>query len=95
MKALKMLKDILHFIEFNKIGDECNYVFGKVETAMIISSISELNKLEIKLKDAESYFEGMNTVSCKSCKHHLSDNGNFPLSCSECSLFYGNKWESK
>lgn len=33
---------------------------------------------------------------CKQCKHHLSENGNFPLEpCSECSLFYSNKWESK
>jgi hypothetical protein len=51
---------------------------------------------EIKLKDAESYFDDINTVNCKSCKHHLSDNGNFPLEpCCECGLFYGNKWESK
>ena len=54
------------------------------------------DNFEIKLKDAESYFDDINTVSCKSCKYHLSDNGNFPLEpCCECSLFYGNKWESK
>jgi hypothetical protein len=41
--------------------------------------------------------DALNILSkdCKQCKHHLSDNGNFPLSCMECSLFYGNKWESK
>ena len=32
---------------------------------------------------------------CKSCKNHLSDNGNFPLSCMECSLYYANKWVAK
>jgi hypothetical protein len=37
-----------------------------------------------------------NSQDCKQCKYHLSDNGNFPLEpCCECSLFYGNKWESK
>lgn len=37
-----------------------------------------------------------NTQDCKQCKHHLSDNGNFPFDpCMECSLFYSSKWESK
>ena len=31
-----------------------------------------------------------------SCKHYLSDNGNYPLDpCSECSRFYADMWESK
>ena len=63
---------------------------------------SENEKLVIRydftLKDinlAIKELEELENRSCKSCKHHLSDNGNFPLSCMECSLFYGNKWESK
>ena len=31
-----------------------------------------------------------------SCKHYLSNNGNYPLyPCSECSRFYADMWESK
>jgi hypothetical protein len=47
------------------------------------------------INQAIKEIEALEKRSCKSCKHHLSDNGNFPLSCMECSLFYGNKWEAK
>jgi hypothetical protein len=51
-------------------------------------------KMELH-RDIDRIYDALNSQDCKQCKHHLSDNGNFPLSCSECSLFYGNKWESK
>ena len=31
-----------------------------------------------------------------SCKHYLSDNGNYPLEpCGSCTRFYADKWEPK
>ena len=31
-----------------------------------------------------------------SCKHYLSDNGNYPLEpCGSCTRFYADKWEKK
>ena len=48
------------------------------------------------INEAIKELEALENRSCDNCKHHLSDNGNFPLEpCCECSLFYGNKWESK
>jgi hypothetical protein len=87
MEALEILKAYLWNRENEKI---LMYPVSRVKQA-----IDELQELKLKLKDAESYVEGINNVSCKSCKHHLSDNEKFPLSCMECSLFYGNKWEAK
>jgi hypothetical protein len=71
------------------------YLWNRENEKILMYPVSGIKEAIEELEDAESYFEGINTVSCKSCKHHLSDNGNFPLSCMECSLFYGNKWESK
>lgn len=31
--------------------------------------------------------------SCDGCVHHLSANGNIPLSCMDCSRFYGDGFE--
>ena len=33
--------------------------------------------------------------SCDGCVHHLSANGNFPLSCFECSRFYADGFKEK
>jgi len=49
----------------------------------------------VKIKQAIKELEDLENISCESCKYHLSDKGNYPLGCSECSLFYANKWESK
>lgn len=32
-------------------------------------------------------------MSCEGCIHHLSANGNIPLSCCECSRFYADNYE--
>jgi hypothetical protein len=31
--------------------------------------------------------------SCEGCVHHISANGNIPLSCCECSRFYADRFE--
>jgi hypothetical protein len=40
--------------------------------------------------------EALENKSCDGCKHHLSENGNYPLNpCSECSRWYSDSWEQK
>ena len=52
------------------------------------------NELHEVIEEIFDYFEDDN--HCSRCKHHLSENGNFPLEpCGECSLWYSSQWESK
>jgi len=49
-----------------------------------------------KLDDASKYWAErlVDTLSsCSGCIHHLSANGNIPLSCCECSRFYADNYE--
>lgn len=71
-----------------------------------MKALDILNRLK-KARTWEEYYPSNNSCkeaikeleilnqNCKDCKHYLADNGYYPLSCGECSLFYGNKWESR
>lgn len=49
-----------------------------------------------ELDEAIAELEVFNNDGCVGCKHHLSDNGNFPIEpCGECSRFYADKFERK
>lgn len=43
----------------------------------------------------DKIYENLETKSCEGCVHHISANGNIPLSCCECSRFYSDKFEAK
>lgn len=41
----------------------------------------------------DKIYEDFETKSCEGCIHHLSANGNIPLSCMDCSRFYADGFE--
>lgn len=41
----------------------------------------------------DKIYADFETKSCEGCIHHLSANGNIPLSCCECSRFYADSYE--
>lgn len=49
-----------------------------------------------KYNEAIAELEVFNNDGCVGCKHHLSDNDNFPIEpCGECSRFYADKFERR
>ena len=51
------------------------------------------DKLEEKY---EEYVEILENKSCDGCKHHLSQDGNYPLEpCGECERWYSDMFEQK
>lgn len=95
MRALKILKPLKYDLD------------GSLNIK-INEAIKELEELEIRLKDAESYFDGVNTVkrrSCESCNHYdrhskicyepkINKDNSSSYFCVE-KDFCCNKWESK
>jgi hypothetical protein len=58
----------------------------------ISKNIQSNHKLDESSKNwAERLIDNLN--SCDGCIHHKSQNGNFPLSCCECSRFYADGFE--
>ncbi len=45
------------------------------------------------LRLIDKIYDDFKNKSCDGCIHHLSANGNFPLSCGECSRFYADNYE--
>lgn len=41
----------------------------------------------------DKIYDELETKSCEGCIHHKAYNGNFPLSCCECSRFYSDNFE--
>lgn len=60
-------------------------------------SYQENNEAEIEyINEVIKELEELKNRSCDNCKHHLSDNGNYPLHpCCECSRFFIDSWEPK
>ena len=62
-------------------------------------TINEQNKIIDDIYDSfeeREMFLATKDLCTDSCKHYLSNNGNYPLyPCSECSRFYADMWESK
>ena len=73
-----------------------------------MKALEILKKLELYIKDygcsngtlhlVESLYKELEDLNkdCKQCKHHLSDNGNYPLDpCGSCTRFYADMFENK
>ena len=62
-------------------------------------TINEQNKIIDDIYDSfeeREMFLVTKDLCSDSCKHYLSDNGNYPLEpCGSCTRFYADKWESK
>ena len=48
-----------------------------------------------ELDEAIAELEELKNRSCEGCIHHLSANGNFPLTCLDCSRFYADKYKKE
>ena len=57
-----------------------------------MGSMHSVSKQEVEelLNDV---FESVKSKSCEGCVHHKAYNGNFSLSCCECSRFYSDNFE--
>ncbi len=47
------------------------------------------------VEEAIAELEELQNRSCEECVHHLSANGNYPLTCLDCSRFYEDKYKKK
>jgi len=90
---------ILEILEIDKNGRALIHSHSNSELVEAIGELQEFvqkDKLEYKRgwrdRAAQSDLENR---TCDGCIHHLSANGNIPLSCMDCSRFYADAFEAK
>lgn len=74
--------------------DKAKALFEKASySAINYKDSAEVISIDTALIILKRIYDDFENKSCDGCVHHLSANGNFPLSCCECSRFYADNYE--
>ena len=76
--------------------DEAKAHFEKAsDSAINYKDSTEVISIDTAFIIIKRVYDDFENKSCDGCVHHLSANGNIPLSCMDCGRFYADGFEEK
>lgn len=76
--------------------DKAKALFEKAsDSAINYKDSTEVISISSTFIILKQIYDDFENKSCDGCVHHLSANGNIPLSCMDCSRFYADGFEEK